>query len=393
MTELQRNLFRQSEIRSALMAEDIKAEDEQKLTKEYAGLQSEQRKLMIVADKPSSIKDTSEEVTETVDTATEKRLELRSRCSVGNIMDSLIGKSELSGANKELQQELGLAHNVVPLELLAVEKRAVTPSPTNVGRPQQTIEPAVFPDSLASMLRIPMPTVPAGTPLYPDVGTSAAVGGPHKDSTAVAETTGSFNTVLVEPARFQASYFYRRTDAAKFAGMDAALRENLNMALSDKLDSYIIGQLIGDTTIDKATAPTKALTYPQTLTEFAYGRVDGTWVSGPGDVFHVVNSVAYSTMAALYQNTARGSALEMIMEKTAGLRVSAHVAAASSNVSTGIARLGSRRDAVAPIWQGVLLLDDQITKASTGEIVITAVMMANFQLLRKGGFYLTQSYA
>ena len=36
------------------------------------------------------------------------------------------------------------------------------------------------------------------------------------------------------------------------------------------------------------------------------------------------------------------------------------------------------------------LIPDSISGASKGEITITAVMLANFQLLRSGGFYKQQ---
>ena len=41
---------------------------------------------------------------------------------------------------------------------------------------------------------------------------------------------------------------------------------------------------------------------------------------------------------------------------------------------------------VAPIWQGVQLVPDEITKAAKGEVVITAIMLHAVKILRKGGF-------
>ena len=50
---------------------------------------------------------------------------------------------------------------------------------------------------------------------------------------------------------------------------------------------------------------------------------------------------------------------------TAGVRVSAHVPAVASNKQNNVIRLGMRRDMVAPIWEGITLLPDEITKAKT----------------------------
>ena len=38
-------------------------------------------------------------------------------------------------------------------------------------------------------------------------------------------------------------------------------------------------------------------------------------------------------------------------------------------------RLGSRRDMVAAIWEGVTLIPDEITLAGAGQIKVTAVML------------------
>ena len=61
------------------------------------------------------------------------------------------------------------------------------------------------------------------------------------------------------------------------------------------------------------------------------------------------------------------SALDRLMEVTGGVRVSAHVPAAAVNKQNAIVRRGMRRDAVAPIWEGVSLIPDEISrKRQTG---------------------------
>ena len=51
-----------------------------------------------------------------------------------------------------------------------------------------------------------------------------------------------------------------------------------------------------------------------------------------------------------------------------------------------IVRKGMRRDAVSPLWEGIVLIPDEITKASTGQIVLTAVMLYAVKILRTDGF-------
>jgi len=316
---------------------------------------------------------------------------LMARASVGEFFAGAMSGRGQDGANAELQQELGLGRNQLPVDLL--ETRAVTPAPADVGVNQQEIAPYVFPRSAGAFLQVPQPMVGAGDALYPDVASSATVGGPHTDSTAVAETTGGFNTVAIKPARLQASYFYRRTDAARFASMDEALRQTLTMSLSDAFDKYIITQILANTSITALTDPSAAIDRPTSLANMAYGRVDGRIATSVADTRSVINTEDYSYLSSLYQTSAvTDSALNQLMRDTGGVRVSAHVGAAASNVTKQIIRLGSRRDAVAPIWRGVSLIVDEVTKASTGEIVITAVLLANFAMLRTQGFYINKNY-
>ena len=61
------------------------------------------------------------------------------------------------------------------------------------------------------------------------------------------------------------------------------------------------------------------------------------------------------------------------------------------NKQNVVIRLGSRRDMVAPIWEGVTLIPDEITKAANGQIVVTAVMLYSVKLLRAAGFYKQQT--
>ena len=97
-------------------------------------------------------------------------------------------------------------------------------------------------------------------------------------------------------------------------------------------------------------------------------------------------------MAGLYRgNNADDSAVDSIRRISGGLRVSPHIAAVASHKQDVLARLGMRPDAVAPLWQGVQLIPDEITKAKSGEIVITAVLLAAFKVIRTDGFKRVQA--
>ena len=134
-------------------------------------------------------------------------------------------------------------------------------------------------------------------------------------------------------------------------------------------------------------------TYASYRSQFGYGRVDGTYAGSVGDIRMVVGAATYGHMAAQFRSANAGdrAAVEDLMDATGGVKVSAHVPAVSANKQNAVIRLGMRRDMVAPIWDGVTLIPDEVTKAANGQIVVTAVMLHAVKLLRAGGFYKQQA--
>ena len=207
------------------------------------------------------------------------------------------------------------------------------------------------------------------------------------------ETTGAFSADVLSPSRIQASFFYSREDRARFVGMDMALRENLSMALADGLDDQVIsgtnGLLTGTNLANhNVNSETSFANYKS---QFLYGRVDGEYANGAGDNRLALGAASYAHAAGQYRATENNfSALDVLMAAAGGVRVSAHVPVAANSKQTAVVRLGMRRDMVAPIWEGVTLIPDEITKAGTGQIVVTAVMLYAVAILRADGFHKQQ---
>ena len=230
-----------------------------------------------------------------------------------------------------------------------------------------------------------MPTVGVGDATFPVLTTNAAPGTPAKGA-AQAETTGAFAAEVLSPKRIQASFFYNREDRARFAGMDEALRMNLSDALSDKLDERIVNMLM--TTTDIAETAASAILDFSTYRQSVYGLIDGTYAWGADDIRILVGSATLGVMAKTYlASTDSMSIMDHLTREAGGLRVSAHVPAVAANKQDSLVRRGMRRDAVAPIWEGVTIIPDEVTKAGTGQIVITAVMLYAAEVLRGAGFH------
>ena len=78
------------------------------------------------------------------------------------------------------------------------------------------------------------------------------------------------------------------------------------------------------------------------------------------------------------------------MELTGGVKVSAHVPGSVSNRQNVVIRRGMSESAVAPVWEGITLIPDEVTKADNGQIKITAVMLFAMKVLRTDGGLIKQ---
>ena len=311
--------------------------------------------------------------------------------NVGELFDSVLSHGQPQGAMAELQKHLGLQGNQIPISLITefskAEERAVTPAPANVGQTQQGIIPYVFPQSAAAFLGVDMPTVGVGEAVFPVLTAELTVGTPAENAEQ-AETTGAFSATVLSPSRIQASFFYSIEDRARFAGMDSALRENLSAGLQDGLDKAILSGTNGLFTGTNLpnNAQTVNDTFDSYLSNLVWNQIDGRYASMTSELAMVMGAATYKDMGQTYRNASVDrSVLDRVMELVSGVRVSAHVPAPSSNRQDVVIRRGMSTSVVAPIWSGITIIPDQWSKASAGQIVITAVMLYAMQVLRTAG--------
>ena len=384
-------VLRASEIRTRLseLGGDGELNDETRgeldaLRNEYGDVEKRSQALMISEDTPQI---------ETHDTS---RSDLAGRANVGEVFSAALEHRSTQGATAELQQDLGLQGNQVPLELLRdIEDRGVTPAPSDVGASQQPIIGYVFPQSVGAFLGVDMPTVPTGETVFTTLTKKADVHTPAESSPA-AETTGAFSAAVLSPSRLQASFFYSREDRARFVGMDAALRMNLGDALSDGLDRQIIvgtnGLLTGSTNLDDHNV-TDETDYAAYRSQLLMARIDGRFASVASDIRIVMGAGTYAHADAKWRGTNTNndvSALDVLMAKSGGVRVSAHIPAVASTRQNAIVRRGMNKDMVVAVWEGISIIADEVTKAANGQIVVTAVMLFAAKILRKDGFFKQQ---
>lgn len=405
MTDKQRALVevqrRQAEARAKFNDLDAKESRTEAEDTEHRKLDAELRKLdgeLVTAAKAvEDERDAAVVETRTGDSPEAREYRrLLGRASIGRIVAGAVEHRALDGAEREIQQARELAGNQIPLDLLRlpVEERAVTPGPTNVGASAEPVIGPVFATGAGAFLGVYRPTVPVGDAAYNVLTSRPTVGGPHSDSTDVTETTGAFDSDLLAPDRIQASFLYRRRDAARLADYDSALRMALNEGLQEKLDSEAIagtnGLLTGTNLANhNVNAATSWANY---ISQFCFSRVDGRYATMAGDLRIVMGSGTYAHAGGTYRaNETDEAALDRLMAKTGGVRVSAHVPAVASNKQNAVIRLGMRRDMVQPMWDGVTIITDEVTRSGQGEIEVTAVLLMNTKILRAAGFYKQQT--
>ena len=287
------------------------------------------------------------------DAETRELRQLTERANVGDILSATFEKRQTSGESAELQKHYGLGSHQVPLEMLrvdrGVESRAAATVPASIGDASQAaVVTPVFASGDGAFLGIERPTVPVGDAAYPVLSTSPSVKGPFTGSDNAAQTDAEFVATNLSPERLQASFSYRRTDAARFAGLDAALRLALNGGLQEALDKQAISGtdgLLTSTNLPNNNVST-ATSFQLYLSGLLYGRVDGRYARTPGDIRMIVGQGTFTHASSTYKgNNSDESGVERLQEKSGGLRVSAHVpdVASSKTKHADPARHGAGR--------------------------------------------------
>ena len=317
--------------------------------------------------------------------------------SVADIVASAVAHRATEGATAELQTHLGIGGDQVPLELLEVRaSTVVTPGP-DTGEPnQQQFIPAVFPAGLAAFLGIAQPTVGAGQASYHVLSTNLTASVPAAGADG-ANSAGAFTSAVLEPQRVQGSFVLRREDKARLGPqLEAALRENLGMVLSTKLDQELLsgtGGLMLDATIAAPAVPAAVATYGDFVSAVA-NQVDGLYADNVAAVRLLVGPSAYRLALATYRagtalapTSGDESALERVQSLSGGVRATSHVPAIVDKKEQALAvRATGLTHFVQPVWQGPMLIVDEVTRADSGEIVLTIVGLFAQKLVRAAGF-------
>ena len=425
MTDAQKKLAKlqieQSEVReklNGLLSKDDRTADEsadlESLTKRAQALEPELRASLVLAqaDEPEG----TETGTDTLDAETRERLQLRAKSTVTAFVEAALKGRLMAGPEAELMAACGVSEGV-PLEIFEPnpreqrEQRAdnSTAAPGTVGVNLQPIRPAIFAASIAPRLGIEMPRVASGTYAEARIDTSLTAGAKAKGG-AAESSAATFAVSTATPKRVSGRLGIRVEDIASVgqANFEAALRNNLQLVMSDELDKQAIN---GDgeapnlsgmfTALTDASAPgAAAAKFDDFLASFAAG-IDGLWASTMKDVAIVAGAATYQLAAKSFRDvgTANGhrgdvSFADYAAQHTAGFWTNSRMPAAASNIQKGILHRKGRmgiRTAVCPHW-GSLSIDDVYSGSASGTRYITFHVLLGDVLVIQPGAYAEVSY-
>ena len=309
--------------------------------------------------------------------------------SPGRILSAVHSRRPTDGREAELQQHFKLNSNEVPHALL--EHRARTEAPASTDTSQAPVIQPIYGQTAAAFLDIPMPSVPAGSATFPIISSRPAPETPAEGVTVTADIPAqTFAAELLGPQAAQAQIEFSREDAARFPSMSDALGTVIVDAVGYELDR----QMLRHTTEGLLTAGLTAPSNPGSESGYSdylaalNGRVDGRYAAAASDCRILVGGATYTAADSKFRTAnSNVSALDAWREKSGGVRVHAEVpAVALKRQDAVIARALGQMHAVMPVWSAVQLVTDEITKLQTRVIILSAIQLFAFKVLRTDGF-------
>ena len=183
-----------------------------------------------------------------------ERVELRRRARLANYLESALSGRGPTGVEAELSAAAGVSG--IPLELFdalpehraARETRAPTGVPSTTGINLDPIRPLIYARAVTPRIGIAMPRVPSGTFATATIATGTAAAAAAPDGAAVA-TAATFEVGSTTPHRVSGRLSLRIEDITTIGAenFESALRQNLMLALSDRLDDLVLNGEGGNT--------------------------------------------------------------------------------------------------------------------------------------------------
>jgi hypothetical protein len=315
--------------------------------------------------------------------------QLIAKANLGRMVAGILEEGEGEGADRELRQALGIPADYIPLAML--EKRAAA---TFTGDEPATPLPfigRVFPASAAAFCGVDVQSVGVGQITVPVLSTGVTIGGPHTDSTAVAESTGAVAITTLQPKRLNGSFAVKHTDLATFPMLEDALRMDLGDALQDAIDVDLLRRTaegLLDDGADPPTVPANAATLAATFLSDLYGAVDGAYASNVNQIRVLYGPETYAYAGGLNIVAAHPeTVIDKVSRIAGGILVTDNAGAYTANRQEALIIKGpARRNCVGALWNGVQIIRDEVSRAAEGEVRLHVIGMWDFAVVRAAGY-------
>lgn len=379
------------------------------LSREMRSLEGDLQAALLIEEEP---KEETRETGKGEDAESKELDSLLQRASILPYFGEAVSGRDVQGVEHEVRAGLlgdEARGGLVPFELLLPDDReeradAATTVAAAARTPgsQASVLQRVFTKSIAAMNRVSMPMVEAGQANFPVLASGTAAGMVNA-GTAHDATAATFTGFSLDPVRLSARYVFRYEDVARLRNYESVLRRDLTATMTDAMDNQIIN---GDGSAPNVNGFLAELTAPSdpaavtTWNEWLKAhtdQVDGLNAYMLSDLICTIGKASFSYLETLFRtgaqdNGPRASAQEYVMSRIGGGMVSSRIPAPASNIQLGLIAKTSYpgRNAVAPIWRAMELIRDPYTRASQGEVALTAIMLWNFKIIRETGWALVK---
>lgn len=309
--------------------------------------------------------------------------------SVADVLDQAIFDRRIGGATAELQDELSLPANSVPLELFAAS------SVTSAGdsQIQEATVRQVFPSAISTGLGVDRRSVGVGIANLPVV--VSPTDGPTATSsvgTAATATTTTIEARQFAPSPLLLTATIGKEEIATFRGIEDQVAGVLRQAITSGLDYQALYAGTADGILNHGTAPaasTTVATYASFLAA-VYAALDGRYASGLMDLHTLLGPATARLAAASYRGTTSDNetAWDALMSRTGGVMTSALVADPSSDDQAAVTFRGGpgMPGAAQRTWGGAEIIRDNLTLASSAQCVVTVILLQATKIIRADSY-------
>ena len=301
----------------------------------------------------------------------------------------MAGNGVGDGAERELNDHLGIAHNYFPLRMIAgpeLETRAKIAG--EAQETQGTWLDRIFHNTAAERVGISFRPVPAGVSAYP---VTTGGGNPQQRGReeAVSPITFAVTVTEIKPSRRAITATYSIEDDMRLPGLSDAIERDMRMAMSETVDRVCFN---GDSGANEASGDVVGMRTQADIAEFTVTQaqkvsaievlkkylafVDGSYASSLSDV-RIVTSVGANVLwygsvhAATVDNE---TVAQFLMRSGMSWTVRGGIDTATSNgdfgAYVGLSR-GIEGAGIAAVWEQAQLIRDPYTSATKGEVQLT----------------------